>query len=244
MKLTSKTTIGEIVADDFKTAAVFTKFHIDFCCKGHRTIEEVCRKRDIDESVLIEHIEKAKKNSANQSFDYKSWSVDMITDYIIKIHHRYVEEKSPVILQYLNKLCGVYGAIHPELHEIHTIFSKSFLDLTAHIKREELVVFPFIKKMKIAHSQGTELETPPFLSIENPISTLKDDHITEGERFKRIAALTNNYSPPTNSCHTYKATFGMLEEFDKDLKKHIHLENNILFPKAIELEKTCEKCHN
>ena len=241
MKLTSKTTIGEIVADDFRTAAIFTKFHIDFCCKGHRTIEEVCKKRDIKESVLIEHIEKAKTSSANQSFDYKSWTADMIADYITKIHHRYVEEKSPIILQYLNKLCGVHGAIHPELHEIHTIFSKTYLDLTAHMKREELVVFPFIKKMKIAHSKGQELETPPFFSIETPIATLRDDHITEGQRFKRIAALTNNYTPPINSCNTYKAAFAMLEEFDKDLKKHIHLENNILFPKAIELEKTFEK---
>ncbi|MHC0447999.1 iron-sulfur cluster repair di-iron protein [Flavobacterium sp. 3-218] len=241
MKLTSNTTIGEIVADDFKTAAIFTKLHIDFCCKGHRTIEEVCRKRDIEESVLIEHIEKARNGSANQSFDYKSWTADMIADYITKIHHRYVEEKSPIILQYLDKLCGVHGAIHPELHEIHTIFSKSYLDLTAHMKREELVVFPFIKKMKIAHSKGTELETPPFLSIENPIATLKDDHVTEGERFRRIAALSNNDIPPIDSCNTYKAAFAMLEEFDKDLKKHIHLENNILFPKAIELEKTFEK---
>ncbi|MBO9584293.1 MAG: iron-sulfur cluster repair di-iron protein [Flavobacterium sp.] len=241
MKLTSKTTIGEIVADDFRTAAIFTKLHIDFCCKGHRTIEEVCRKRDIEESVLIEHIQKARSSSANQSFDYKSWTADMIADYIAKTHHKYVEEKSPIILQYLDKLCGVHGAIHPELHEIHIIFSKSILDLTAHMKREELVIFPFIKKMKIAHSKGTELETPPFLSIENPISTLKDDHITERERFKRIAALTNNYTPPIESCNTYKAAFAMLEEFDKDLKKHIHLENNILFPKAIELEKTFER---
>ncbi|MBL0739455.1 iron-sulfur cluster repair di-iron protein [Flavobacterium sp. GN10] len=241
MKLTCKTTIGEIVADDFKTAAIFTKFHIDFCCKGYRTIEEVCKKRDIEESVLIEHIEKARSSSANQSFDYKNWTADMIADYITKTHHRYVEEKSPVILEYLNKLCGVHGAIHPELHEIHTIFSKTYLDLTAHMKREELVVFPFIKKMKAAHSKGTELETPPFLSIETPIATLKDDHITEGQRFRRIAALTNNYTPPVDSCNTYKVAFLMLEEFDKDLKKHIHLENNILFPKAIELEKTFEK---
>ena len=241
MKLTNKTTIGEIVADDFRTAAIFTKYHIDFCCKGYRTIEEVCKKRDIDENVLIEHIEKAKNSSANQSFDYKTWTVDMITDYITKTHHKYVEEKAPIIIQYLTKLCGVHGPIHPELHEIHTIFTKSVLDLTAHMKREELVLFPFIKKMKIAQSKGTPLETPSFFSIENPIAKLKEDHIAEGERFRRIAALTNNYTPPNESCNTYKAAFAMLEEFDKDLKKHIHMENNILFPKAIELEKTFEK---
>ncbi|MBW1654306.1 iron-sulfur cluster repair di-iron protein [Flavobacterium quisquiliarum] len=241
MKLTNKITIGEIVADDFRTAAIFTKYHIDFCCKGYRTIEEVCKKRDIEQNELIEHIEKARNSSANQSFDYKSWPADMIADYITKTHHRYIEEKAPIIIQYLTKLCGVHGAIHPELHEIHTIFSKSALDLTAHMKREELVVFPFIKKMKAAQNKGTSFDLPPFFSIENPIISLREDHITEGQRFKRIAALTNNYTPPVESCTTYKAAFAMLEEFDKDLKKHIHMENNILFPKAIELEKTFEK---
>lgn len=241
MKLSNKSTIGEIVADDFRTAAVFTKYHIDFCCKGHRTIEEVCKKRDIDETILIEYIRDAKRNTANQSFDYKTWSVDVIADYLTKTHHRYIQEKAPIIVQYLTKLAGVHGAIHPELHEIHTIFSKSFLDLTAHMKREEMVVFPFIIKMKNAQSKGTDLDTPPFLSIENPIATLKEDHETESERFRRIAALTNNYTPPTESCNTYKVAFAMLEEFEKDLRKHIHLENNILFPKAIELERTFEK---
>ncbi|MBZ4037613.1 iron-sulfur cluster repair di-iron protein [Flavobacterium sp. 17A] len=241
MKLSNKSTIGEIVADDFRTAAVFTKYHIDFCCKGYRTIQEVCKKRDIDEIVLIEYIRDAKRNTANQSFDYKTWPVDVIADYLTKTHHRYIEEKGPVILQYLTKLAGVHGPIHPELHEIHTIFSKSFLDLTAHMKREEMVVFPFIIKMKNAQSKGTDLDTPPFLSIENPIATLKEDHETTSERFRRIAALTNNYTPPTESCNTYKVAFAMLEEFEKDLRKHIHLENNTLFPKAIELEKTFEK---
>ncbi|PBJ10097.1 iron-sulfur cluster repair di-iron protein [Flavobacterium sp. ACN6] len=241
MKLTNKTTIGEIAADDFRTTAVFSKYHIDFCCKGYRTIEEVCKKRDIDENILMEHIEKARTSSANQSFDFKTWPVDMIADYVTKTHHKYVEEKSPIILQYLNKLCGIHGAVHPELHEIHIIFSKSIMDLTAHMKREELVLFPFIKKMRSAQSKGTSFETPAFFSIENPITTLKEDYITEGERFRRIASLTNNYKPPIDSCVTYKTVFTMLEEFDKDLKKHIQIENNILFPKAIELEKTFEK---
>jgi len=241
MKLTNKSTIGEIVADDFRTAAVFTKYHIDFCCKGYRTIEEVCKKRDIEETVLIEYIRNAKINTANQSFDYKTWPVDVIADYLTKTHHRYIEEKAPIILQYLTKLIGVHGEIHPELHEIHTIFSKSFLDLTVHMNREEMVVFTFIIKMKNAQTQGIDLDTPAFLSIENPIVTLKEDHEMESGRFRKIAALTNNYTPPTESCNTYKVAFAMLEEFEKDLRKHIHLENNILFPKVIELEKTFEK---
>lgn len=241
MKITSKTTIGEIVADDYRTAAIFTKYHIDFCCKGYRTIGEVCRNRDIEESILIEHIEASKNSSANQSFDYKTWPAETITDYITKTHHRYVTEKAPIILQYLNKLCGVHGAVHPELHEIFTIFSKAVLDLTAHMKKEELVVFPFILQMRKAQKEGNPLEIPPFVSIENPIAILKQEHKTEGERFIRIAALTNNFVPPNESCATYKAAFLLLQEFEKDLRKHMHLENNILFPKVIEMEKSFEK---
>lgn len=240
MKIKSKTTIGEIVADDYRTAAIFSKYHIDFCCKGYRTIGEVCRNRDIEESVLIEHIEASKNSSANQSFDYKTWPAETITDYITKTHHRYVAEKAPIILQYLNKLCGIHGAVHPELHEIFTIFSKAVLDLTAHMKKEELVVFPFIQQMRKAQKEGNHLETPPFVSIENPIAILKQEHETEGERFIRIAALTNNYVPPNESCSTYKAAFLLLQEFEKDLRKHMHLENNILFPKVIEMEKSFE----
>ncbi|MBS7253564.1 iron-sulfur cluster repair di-iron protein [Flavobacterium branchiicola] len=240
MKITSKTTIGEIVADDFRTAVIFTKYHIDFCCKGHRTIEEVCKKRDIDEAILIKHIETAKNGTENQSFDYKSWSVDLLTDYIIKTHHRYIKEKTPVLEEYLNKLCTVHGDNHPELYEIKALFLDAASDLDTHMDKEERTMFPFIIQMKRAHSKGLFLETPPFGSLENQVLMMKEEHNAEGQRFKRIATLSNNYTPPTDSCATYKVTFGMLDEFEKNLHKHIHMENNILFPKAISLEKNVE----
>lgn len=241
MKITSKTTIGEIVADDFRTAVIFTKYHIDFCCKGHRTIEEVCKKRDIEENLLIHHIEVAKNNVENQSFDYKSWPIDLLTDYIIKTHHRYIKEKAPVLEEYLNKLCAVHGHLHPELFEIKTLFTDSISDLDFHMEKEERTLFPFIIQMKRAFSKGLNLETPPFGSVENQIILLKEEHNTEGNRFKKIAALSNKYTPPADACTTYKVTYGMLDEFEKNLHKHIHMENNILFPKAISLEKNFEK---
>lgn len=115
MTTTNPTTIGEIVANDFRTAAIFSKYNIDFCCKGHRTLEEVCKKRNIEEYLLVEELDRAKNNSANQTFDYKSWPLDLLTDYIEKTHHRYVEEKTPVLRRFLNKLCSVHGEVHPEL---------------------------------------------------------------------------------------------------------------------------------
>lgn len=241
MKTTSTSTIGEIVANDFRTAAVFTKYNIDFCCKGHRTIEEVCKKRDIAENDLIEKIEAAKTQNANQSFDYNSWPLDLLTDYIVKTFHKYTEEKTPVILQFLNKLCTVHGASHPELHEINSIFKASAHDLEHHMKKEELELFPFIIQMKKAHHKGLSLETPLFGSIENQVLLMKEEHLTEGQRFKKINTISQNYTPPSDACNTYKVTFSMLNEFENTLHKHIHMENNILFPKAIALEKNFEK---
>jgi regulator of cell morphogenesis and NO signaling len=241
MEITSKSTIGEIVANDFRTAAVFSKYSIDFCCKGHRTIAEVCKKRDITENILMQQLQIAKESPANQSFDYKSWPVDLLTDYIEKTHHRYVEEKTPVLLQFLNKVCRVHGEIHPELHEINTIFNASASDLAAHMKKEETELFPFIREMKKAKDKGLSFQTPVFGSIENQVLLMKEDHLGEGQRFKKIAALTNDYTPPAGACNTYKVTFSMLQEFESNLYKHIHMENNILFPKAIKLEKNFKR---
>jgi regulator of cell morphogenesis and NO signaling len=124
------------------------------------------------------------------------------------------------------------------LFEINELFVESAKDLGAHMKKEELILFPFIKKMIAAKQKGENVEKPHFGSVENPVAMMKHEHTVEGDRFVKIAALTSNYQFPEDSCGTYQVTFKMLEDFEKDLHTHIHLENNILFPKAIELEKT------
>lgn len=243
METTNKVTIGEIVAQDFRTAAIFSRYGIDFCCKGHRTLEEVCEKKNIDEDMLTAQLEAAMKNSDGQSIDYKVWPLDLLTDYIEKTHHRYIEEKTPALLQFLNKLCKVHGERHPELFEINSLFTQSAGDLAAHLKKEELILFPFIRKMVNAQMRQEYLEMPHFGTVENPVAMMKEEHSAEGERFEKIAELTNNYTPPADACNTYRVTFAMLQEFETDLHRHIHIENNILFPKAIALEKTFEQVH-
>ncbi|KRB55485.1 MULTISPECIES: iron-sulfur cluster repair di-iron protein [Flavobacterium] len=237
MKTTNKTTIGEIAADDFRTAAIFSKYSIDFCYKGHRTLKEACKKRGIEESLLIEELDRATNNSANQSFNYKSWSSDLLADYIEKTHHRYVAEKTPVLLKLLNELCTLHGETYPDLFEINTLFTESALDLSANMRKKEQILFPFIKKINEAHAKGLFLEIAHFGTLENQILLIKEEHDTVGQRFKKIAALTKNYTAPADTCNTYKVTFAMLKEFERDLHKHIHLENNILFPKSVALEK-------
>lgn len=243
METTNKITIGEIVAQDFRTASVFSKYGIDFCCKGHRTLEEVCEKKNIDEDMLTTQLETVMKSSGGQSIDYKVWPLDLLTDYIEKTHHRYIEEKTPSLLQFLNKLCKVHGERHPELFEINSLFTQSAGDLASHLKKEELILFPFIRKMVNAQIRQEYLEMPHFGTVENPVAMMKEEHTAEGDRFEKIAQLTNNYTPPADACNTYRVTFAMLQEFETDLHTHIHIENNILFPKAIALEKTFEQVH-
>lgn len=233
----SKKQIGQFVADDFRTAAVFSNYGIDFCCKGDRTVEEVCEKNGIKANVLLDELHAVLNANTAQSIDYKSWPMDLLVDYIEKKHHRYVEEKTPVLRQFLDKLCRVHGGRHPELLEINELFIASSGELAAHMKKEELVLFPFIKKMVAASLSQGAIEAPHFGTVENPIAMMKHEHDNEGERFRKIAELTNNYTPPADACNTYRVTFAMLDEFEKDLHLHIHLENNILFPNAIKLEK-------
>jgi regulator of cell morphogenesis and NO signaling len=236
MTVDTKITIGEIVAEDFRTAAVFSKYGIDFCCKGHRTLEEVCEKKNVPVAELTEELEKVASHAAG-GVDYQSWPSDLLIDYIEKKHHRYIEEKTPIILQYLSKLCKVHGERHPELFAVYQEFADSAGELAAHMKKEELMLFPFIKKMLKAKLESLPIDSPHFDTVEYPVAMMKHEHTTEGERFEEIARLTNNYNAPADACSTYRVTFAMLEEFEQDLHTHIHLENNILFPRAIAMEK-------
>jgi regulator of cell morphogenesis and NO signaling len=229
--------IGEYVADDFRTAAIFNKYGIDFCCKGHKSIDEVCQAKGLDLNILIEEIETLSNSSNGDGINFKSWPLDLLIDYIEKKHHRYVEDKIPVLLQFLNKLSKVHGDRHPELLQINQLFTESAGDLTQHMKKEELILFPFIKRMVNVSMNQEPFILPPFGTVDNPIAMMHHEHDTEGERFRKIQELTSNYTPPQDACNTYKVTFAMLEEFEQDLHKHIHLENNILFPAAQELER-------
>ena len=230
--------VGQFVAEDFRTAAVFSSYGIDFCCKGEISVQEACKNKTIDLNDLLEKLQHVQSSNNLPSIDYKSWPLDLLADYIEKKHHRYVEEKTPVLRQFLDKLCKVHGQRHPELLEITTLFIGCAKDMASHMKKEELILFPFIKRMVRAKADGIKIESPQFATVENPIALMKHDHEAEGDRFRNIAELTNSYTPPADACNTYKVTFAMLDEFEKDLHLHIHLENNILFPEAIKLEKT------
>jgi regulator of cell morphogenesis and NO signaling len=234
MKITEKSNIGELVAENYRTAEAFAKHQIDFCCKGNETLEQVCEKKKIVVNNLIAELETAVKTAGTTAPEYHSWPLDLLADYIEKKHHRYVVEKTPVIQQYLAKVCQVHGKAHPELLEIAGEFNECAAAFAAHMKKEELILFPFIRKM--VQPGNTTFSLPGGKSVESPISVMKHEHDMEGERFRRISGLSSQYTPPADACNTYKVTYSLLKEFEQDLHLHIHLENNILFPKALSME--------
>ncbi|MBX9806238.1 MAG: iron-sulfur cluster repair di-iron protein [Flavobacteriaceae bacterium] len=237
MNIKENQIIGELVAKDYRTASVFKKYGIDFCCQGNRTINEACEKKNIDSKSVVNDLDTIIQAQGENATDYKSWPLDLLADYIEKKHHRYVVEKTAEILPYLDKICRVHGDRHPELFEIKEHFNATAGELAKHMKKEELILFPFVRKLAKAKHEGVKVIAAPFGTIQNPIEAMMQEHTNEGDRFRKIEELSNNYTPPQDACNTYGVTLGLLKEFEHDLHLHIHLENNILFPKAIELEK-------
>ncbi|MFD2099120.1 iron-sulfur cluster repair di-iron protein [Flagellimonas iocasae] len=237
MNLTLEKTVGQIVAEDYRTAQVFKNHKIDFCCKGNRALQEVAAQKGLNMESLLQELGEAQNDNHHDQPDFNTWPLDLLIDYIEKKHHRYVEERIPILKQYLNKLCHVHGNNHPELFGIFEHFNSSAGELSMHMKKEELVLFPWIRKMMKGTQDGEPLGQPHFKTVRNSIQMMMEEHDNEGERFEKIANLSSNYTPPSDACNTYKVAFSLLQEFEEDLHRHIHLENNILFPKAEVLER-------
>lgn len=244
MNITAERTIGQIVAEDYRTAAVFEAFRIDFCCNGNKTIHEACEDKRVHETILLQDLEKIKSAGLPIPVDYNSLPLDLLTDYIEKVHHRYVESKTPVLQQYLEKICMVHGKRHPESFQIKDLFNHSTNELAAHMKKEELILFPFIQKLSIAYQENKPGSLSSSGIVQNAIKNLIQEHDSEGDILRKISELSNNYNTPPDACNTYKVTFSLLKDFELDLHLHLHLENNILFPKAIEMEKQMKKFYN
>ena len=227
-------TVAEVVAENIKTAHVFKKYGIDFCCGGGITIDKACEKKDVDFSQLKDEL--LAVDEAPKAYNYNAWKLDFLIDHIINIHHTYVEESIPLILQYSNRVAKVHGHHYSEVIEINKLFTDVANELASHLQKEETILFPYIKKLTVNKNEGEQLSKSPFGSVNNPIAMMEEEHETAGDIFKEIARLTNNYTPPEGTCNTFKALYAKLDEFEQDLHQHIHLENNILHPKAKLLE--------
>ncbi|MCB0464274.1 MAG: hemerythrin domain-containing protein, partial [Aequorivita sp.] len=199
-----------------------------------------CEKAKVDPSILETELLNL-DSIQDRAHDYNSWKLDFLIDHIINVHHHYVEESSPLLLQYSKRVNHVHGHHYTELGEIEALVSQVVQAMAAHQKKEELILFPFIKRLVKAEREGNEVPAIHFGTVENPIKMMEEDHEEAGEILRKISKLSNNYTPPQGACNTYCAFYAKLYEFEQDLHQHIHLENNILFPKALDLEKKLKK---
>lgn len=229
-------TIGDIAAKDYRKAEVFKKLGIDFCCGGKKTTKEACEEVGITEAYLEAELLKV-ESSNKASQDFNKWDLDFLADYIINTHHRYVSENVEIISGLAQKVAGQHGTSAPEALEVAHVFENMAKELLEHMKKEEEMLFPYIKKLVALKKQGGKIMQSPFGSVQNPITMMENEHEAAGEDFRLIRQATQDYVLPKDACNSFMYLYEKLKEFEDDLHQHIHLENNILFPKAQKLEK-------
>ena len=227
--------IGEIVADDYRTAAVFKANGIDFCCRGNRTLRQALDEKGLPSDNIVKELTSLDNVANDTPSDYSKWKLEHLIDHIIEKHHAYVRQQIPVITAYLEQICKAHGKAQPGLFEIRNLFIEDSQDLMEHLEAEESIVFPMIRDMAIMPLHISSPSCVPIKFFHQMISSMESDHVNEGNRWKKIAELTDNFKLEIG-CKVAFVAFSLLHEFQDDLHLHIHLENNILFPGALELK--------
>ena len=229
MEKYSQLSIGEIVANDFRAASVFKEAGIDFCCGGNKSLVAACREVGTDEQQLATKLYELESTPVSGNMNFKDWDLVFLSDYIVNTHHKFVLKALPELLFYTQKIADVHGSHHAELIEVAAIFTKIFDELQQHLRNEEEVLFPAIK---LAVNQVT---TENKSIIISEITRMQGEHEFAGGAMDQINVLTNHYEVPADACNTYRVALKLLEQFEDDLHIHVHLENNLLYPKALKL---------
>lgn len=230
----SSLTLAQIVNSNHKAASVFEKYHLDFCCKGKRSLEQACREQQIELGQLTGELGYLFSKDITGEIDFNKLSLSQLCDYIVQTHHAYVKNEMPQLYAYLQKVSSKHGERHPELIKIFQIFAAVKEEMEGHMKKEEMILFPRIKEMeRLANSESGQFQLNIGF-LQSPINVMEQEHDHAGTQLNEIRKLTNDYTPPHDACTTYRLSFAALQAFEIDLHQHVHLENNILFPKAIE----------
>jgi regulator of cell morphogenesis and NO signaling len=227
-KSLNELTIGEIVTSDFRAAEVFKNAGIDFCCGGKKSLEQACNEKALDKNSLILALQNLQVQE-DRTFRFNEWNLAFLCDYIVNTHHKYVTQKMPDLVFYTEKIARVHGNNHPELLEVADLFGKVNAELTQHLKNEEEVLFPAIKAT-VEYNTFDKRDI-----IKSEITRMSGEHDFAGGALDHINIITKGYALPEDACNTYKVAFQLLKQFEDDLHIHVHLENNILFPKALKL---------
>lgn len=229
-------TIKEIVTQNFQAAAVFEKYSLDFCCRGGKTIEQACKDKGVESSAVIHELSSLTFETSGTMPRFTEWSPDFLISYIVSNHHAYVAKMIPVLYAHTQKVSKVHGANHPEVVKIAEVFEHVATDLQQHMRKEEHILFPYIRQLLDAQQGKRMLDRSSFGSVATPIQVMEQEHQVAGDEMYEIRSLSSQYTPPEDACTTYRIMFKELQEFENDLHQHVHLENNILFPKAIQIE--------
>lgn len=229
MTFTGSETVGEIVAAFPGASNLMKEYGIDFCCGGNRTLSEALKQQQIDEKHFLEQLNQLyqqARQKQSQDVDYRQMPLGDLIDHIVQTHHAYLLKELPLLSEFVTKIFRVHGAAHPELAQLHKLFHQMKMDLEQHLVEEEEKVFPLIKE---AEQSGTR---EAFRKAQETIAKMEEDHSAVGDLLKEMRAITNDYRLPEDACRTYTLTFQKLEELESDMFQHIHLENNVLFPRV------------
>lgn len=236
LPITTQKTVGETVASDYRTAAVFKQFGIDFCCGGKRSIGQVCEQKGIDPMLLQQALEQAQTAAGRSEMNFDDWKLGFLADYIENKHHVYVQERLPQLVEYAGKVARVHGEKFPPNLEVAALVNTLRDELMGHLLKEERILFPYVRAMEKALLEGQPKPVPHFGTAAGPVNVMEAEHEVAGEIMHRIREITNDYALPEDACNTWRVLWSLLAEFEEDLHQHVHLENNILFPKALRME--------
>jgi regulator of cell morphogenesis and NO signaling len=232
---TLDTSVRDIVIGDFRAAAVFQQFGIDFCCGGRRTLREACVEGKLDARDVLAQVTAACARRDQSTPAFADWPPDALITYIVGNHHAYVKRVLPAIVAHAHKVAHAHGTTRPALTQVAAVFEQVADEMTSHMAKEEGILFPYISALAASARIGEPAPHAPFGSVDKPIAMMEHEHDDAGRAMVLIRELTQDYTLPADACMTYTTCFQELEEFERDLHVHVHLENNILFPKALAL---------
>lgn len=218
-------TVAQLAVSHPGALAVFTKYNIDYCCGGHRSLKEACHRVGLDPEKIKHEIDETPRDNSDTECRPETWSSSFLADYIVANHHTYVRHAIEELEPLLDKVCDRHGDECLELMNIRTNFIELAEELISHMHKEELVLFPAIKRIEASGQVQAGISS----ALETPIDVMEHEHNVAGDLLKQLRALSSNYTPPDFACPTFRITYQRLREFDNDLTRHIHLENNILF---------------
>jgi len=243
MTMTAERTVRELALENTAATRVFEKLGIDYCCGGNQSLGDACRASNLPVDQVIDSLEMAEQ-AAHAAQKNREWQTEPLGDLITHIsntHHKYTREEMARLVPLLDKVCAVHGKNHPELQQVRASFQALVQELTTHMMKEERVLFPFIMRMEEAVIQKEPVLPAPFGSLQNPVSMMEHEHDSAGNALRALRNASSGYTAPGDACISYQTLYQALAAFEADLHQHIHLENNILFPRAIAMENTVQR---